>query len=211
MLVGTGDIRSWLGIEDGDKGPNAKLESLSNAIQSFVENYTGRKLEAQLFETHPDYCYFDGTGLRFMYLPVYPIWRVDELRIDSDRVFTDSGTLASTDGDDLIIYPKESKIALDPQNNPFGSFVRGRRNIRVKYYAGYAASTGSYIIPYDLKQTIIEMAVESLSERITGIHSVVGPTETRIMNMLSGNSVWRKTLNAYKNYAINVAYGYDNA
>ena len=208
MLVGTGDIRTWLGIEDGDKKPNAKLESISQAIQAFVENYTGRKLEAQLFNTDPDYCYFDGTGLRFMYLPVYPIWRVDELRIDNDRLFTDSSTLASTDGADLIIYGKEGKVAIDLSNSSHGSFTRGRRNVRVKYYAGYGA--GSYPLPYDLKQVIIEMAVQTHKEGMTGLHAVVGPQETKIMNYLSGNSMWRKTLNSYKNYAVNAAYGYDN-
>lgn len=211
MLVGTADIRSWLGLEDGDKKPNAKLETLSQAIQAFVEGYTSRKLEAQQFTTHPDYCYLDGMGTRFMYLPVYPIWRVDEIRIDNDHVFTDSGTLVSTDGDDILIYPKEGKVDLDTQTNPFGSFTRGRRNVRVKYYAGYAATTGSYIIPYDLKQVIIEMVVQTHKEGMTGLHAVVGPQETRIMNLMSGNSMWRKVLNSYKNYAVNAAYGYDNA
>ena len=52
-----------------------------------------------------------------------------------------------------------------------------------------------------LKQVIIEMVVQSYKEGITGVHAVIGENETRMMQMLSGKSVWRQTLNLYKNYA----------
>lgn len=198
-LVGTGDVREWLNIPISDYQPNAKISTLISAVEKYIEQYCSRKFEAQLFETHPDYCYFDGTGAHSIWLPVYPIWRVDEVRIDNDRDFTDSGTLVSTNGEDLIIYPTEGKVTLDTSSS-FGSYARGRRNVRFKYYAGYG--TGSYPIPGDLKQVIIEMVVQAFNEGITGIHTVMGQQESKIMRMLSGRSFWTDVLNSYKNYSI---------
>lgn len=198
-LVGTGDIRTWIKVSDADKTPNVKFEALINAIEGYIEQYTNRKLEAQLFKTMPDYCYFDGTGIDTMWTPVFPIWRVDELVIDSDRVFTDSGSLVSTNGENLIIYPSEGKIVLDTSSG-FGIFTRGRRNVRLAYYAGYGA--GSYPVPSDLKQVIVEMVVASFNEGITGVHTVVGPQESKFIKMLSKNTYWSNVINSYKNYAI---------
>ena len=134
-----------------------------------------------------------------MWTPVFPIWRIDEIRIDNNRVFTDPGTLVSTNGENLIIYPEEGKIKLDT-NSGFGSFARGSRNVRLKYFAGFAA--GSYPVPIDLKQVIIEMSAASFSEGITGVHTVVGPQESRVMNMLRNNSFWTQVLDSYKNYSM---------
>ncbi len=199
MLVGTGEVKNWMGLPDSDNKPNAKAELLINAVEGFIERYCKRKFEAEQFTTNPDYSFFDGTGISSMWTPVFPIWRVDEIRIDNNRVFTDSGTLVSTDGADLIIYPTEGKITLDTSSG-FGKFSRGRRNVRLKYFAGYAA--GSYPIPFDLKQVIIEMVTASFSEGITGIHTVTGQQESKVMNMLSRNSFWTNTLNSYKRYDV---------
>lgn len=198
-IVGTGDVRTWLNLPEADKGPNAKIASLINAVEGFAEQYTKRKLEAAQFTTNPDYCYFDGTGLSTLWTPVTPIWRVDEIVIDNNREFTDAGTLVSTNGEGLIIYPSEGKIVLD-QNSGFGVFTRGQRNVRLKYYAGYGE--GSYPAPYDLKQVIIEMVTTSFNEGITGIHTVVGPQESKLVKMLSTNTFWSDVLNSYKNYSI---------
>ena len=203
MLVGTGDIRTWLGLQPEDKKPNAKLENLSNAIQGFIENYCGRKFEAKLYSTDPQYSYLDGFGTSWLYLPQYPVWYINDLRVDADRDWG-AGTVIATD--DITLYEDEGKIVCTDGDY----FGKGKRNVRVEYYAGYAAGTHlshdgtayiNFAVPYDLKQVIIEMVVQSYKEGITGVHAVIGENETRMMQMLSGKSVWRQTLNLYKNYA----------
>ena len=126
-LIGTGDVRTWLNIPDGEKQPNDKLSQLCTAVQSFVETYLNRKLEAQRFATHPDYCYFDGTGQPFIYVPIYPISNVYEVAVDNARDFG-SGSLIGTN--DIFFYP-DGKIVSEQ-----GYFTRGRRNVRIDYLAG---------------------------------------------------------------------------
>jgi hypothetical protein len=187
-LIGTSDIRSWLSIPDGEKAPNDKLLTLCSAVQAFAESYTNRKLEAQQFRTNPDYCYFDGSGRSYMYLPVYPIWSITEVALDN------SGDL--TYADPITI----SDIFFDPTGKVYTKgayFSRGRRNIRFDYYAGYGA--GSYPLPADLKQVMVEMVVDSYKSGLTAIHQVQLPTgETSFMKLLSANSFWKEVLGKYK-------------
>jgi len=199
-LIGTGDVRTWLGLPDSDRGPNAKILSLCSVVQQFVESYTNRKLEAQRFSTHPDYCYLDGTGRSWIYLPVYPIWYINELAIDSDRDFG-SGTLVGTD--DIFFYP-DGKVISDEA----GYFTRGRRNIRFDYYAGYGS--GSYPLPADLKQVMIEMIVESYKSGLTAIHETQTPQgEIYYMKLLSNNTFWKETLGRYTKIGC-MNYSYDD-
>lgn len=204
-LISTADLRQWMGIEAGDKQPNAKLDSLSSAIQDFVDSYTNRKLEAQTYRTDPMFCYLDGTGCSYIYAPQYPISYVTEVAIDADRVF-DSATLVASA--DLFWYPS-GKIVSEA-----GYFTKGRRNVRLDYIAGYApvvggthnAAVSSYPIPMDLKQTMIEMCVESFKEGITAVHTVESQdpnVSPRFVQLLSQNSFWRNTLIKYKAFDVN--------
>src|SRR5574343_270711 len=159
-LISTSDLRTWMGLEEGDKKPNAKLAAIASAVEDFVDSFTNRILEAKFYRTNPDYCYLDGNGKPWIYLPQYPISYITELNIDSERTF-DTGTLIPTS--DLFWYPSGKVIS------EAGYFTRGRRNVRFDYVAGYAPVVGgtynavvsSYPIPLDLKQTMIEMCVES--------------------------------------------------
>ena len=45
---------------------------------------------------------------------------------------------------------------------------------------------------------MIEMCVESFKEGMTAVHSVVGPQESKFIQMLSRNSFWSNVLNKYK-------------
>lgn len=191
MLIGTSDVRSWLSIPDGEKAPNDKLLTLCTAIQSFVESYCNRKFEAQRFKTHPDYSYLDGTGKSWIYLPVYPIWDIYEVAVDGSREFG-SGTLIGTDD---IFFNSQGKVYTEAEY-----FTRGRRNVRFDYYAGYGA--GSYPLPYDLKQVMVEMVVDSYKSGLTAIHQVQLPTgETSFMKLLSNNTFWKETLARYTKIA----------
>ena len=199
-LIGTSDVRSWLSIPDGEKNPNEKLSTLCSAVQAFVESYTQRKLEAQRFKTHPDYCYFDGTGKQWIYVPVYPIWEIYEVAVDGSREFA-SGSLIGTDE---IYFDSQGKVYAEGNY-----FARGRRNVRFDYYAGYGA--GSYPLPADLKQVMVEMVVDSYKSGLTALHQIQLPTgEQSFMKLLSNNSFWKEVLGNYKRIGC-MDFGYDDA
>ena len=101
-LVSTADLRTWLSIEAGDKDPNAKLASVSSAIEDFVDSFTNRKLEAARYNTDPQFSYLDGTGEDWIYTPQYPISYVHGAYVDADRVFGSATAIASAD---LVWYP----------------------------------------------------------------------------------------------------------
>ena|SRR3990167_2713841 len=202
-LISTYDLRNWMGVEDGDRSPNPKLESISRAIEDFVDSYTNRKLEAMTYRTHSDFCYLDGTGRNYIYLPQTPVSYVSEVAVDSDRVFGSGTLIASAD---LFWYPQEGKLISEG-----GNFIRGRRNIRVDFIAGYApvvgnthnAAVSSYPLPLDLKQTMIEMCVESFKTGLTAVHSAVGAQgEPMFIQLLTKNSYWSYTLNKYKTFGL---------
>jgi hypothetical protein len=202
-LISTSDLRSWLGIAEGDRAPNAKLATIASAIEDFCDSYTNRKLEAARYSTDPYFCYLDGTGRANIHLPLYPVSYVSEVNIDSNRTFDTSTQLASTD---FFFYP-EGKLISEA-----GFFTRGRRNIRVDFIAGYAPIVGgthnmavsTYPIPQDLKQVMVEMCVESFKEGMTAVHTVsAGPEgEPKFIQMLSRNGFWKQTLIKYKRFDI---------
>jgi len=199
-LIGTSDVRSWLSIPDGEKNPNEKLSTLCSVVQSFVESYTQRKLEAQRFKTSPDYCYFDGTGKNWIYLPVYPIWDIYEACVDNDRLFASGSEILLAD----IFFDSQGKVYSEGDY-----FTRGRRNVRFDYYAGYG--TGSYPLPADLKQVMVEMVVDSYKSGLTALHQIQLPTgEQSFMKLLSNNTFWKETLARYKRIGC-LDFGYDDA
>jgi hypothetical protein len=48
---------------------------------------------------------------------------------------------------------------------------------------------------------MVEMSVEAFKEGITAVHSIPSAEQPRFVQMLSTNSLWRNTLEQYKNYA----------
>jgi hypothetical protein len=210
MLIGTGDLRNWLALEDGDKEINPKLYSAALMIQDFVDDYTNRQMEATRYNSDPSFTYLDGTGKPYIYVPQFPLSYVYSINIDSERAFG-SGTEVATA--DIFWYPA-GKIVSEA-----GYFTKGHRNVKIDYVAGFApilndtynSSVSTYPIPTDLRQVMIEMAVETVKEGITGIHSVsVAPGESpRFMKMLGNNTFWRQVLDGYKNYSCGLSYNDD--
>jgi hypothetical protein len=187
-----------MGIEEGDKKPNAKLAAVALAVEDFCDSFTNRKLEADTYTQDFTYSYLDGTGDKIMYLPLYPVSYVSEVNIDSDRTFGSGTVLASAD---FFWYPGGKLVSEGSY------FTKGRRNIRVGYTAGYAPIVGgthdgavsSYPVPLDMKQVLLEMAVESVKEGMTAIHSLKGENP-RLEKLFSMNSFWRETLLKYKSW-----------
>ena len=62
MLVGTGDVKTWLNLPEADKKMNTKPNDLINAVETFAKNWCHRPLEGMLYATQSEYCYLDGTG-----------------------------------------------------------------------------------------------------------------------------------------------------
>ena len=198
-LISTSDLRTWMGIEEGDVKPNSKLAAIALAVEDFVDSFTNRKLEATRYLTDPYFSYLDGNGRTFVYLPQYPVSYVSSVNVDTERTFGSGTEIAQAD---LFFYPSGKLVS------EAGYFVRGRRNVLIDYTAGYAPVVGgthnavvsSYPIPQDLKQVMIEMCVESFKEGITAVHSVDGGQagEPKFIQMLTRNSWWSNTLNKYK-------------
>lgn len=204
-LISTADLRTWLGIEDGDKKPNAKLESISKAVQDFVDSFTNRKLEAARYNSDPQFTYMDGNGEAWIIMPQYPISHVDGVWVDADRLFG-TGTEISTA--DIFFYPY-GKVCSEG-----GHFIKGHRNVKVDYIAGYAPIVGgthnsavsTYPLPYDLRQVMIEMTVETFKEGITAVHTIQSAvSEPKFIQMLSRNSFWLNTLTKYKALDVGLA------
>lgn len=209
-LISTYDLRLWMGIEEGDRKPNEKLKAIALAVEDFCDSFTNRKLEATRYLTDPNYSYYDGTGKNFIYLSQYPVSYVSSVNMDANHTFA-SGTLFASS--DYFWYPS-GKLRLEagtvfPFDSGGGGFYRGRRNILVDYTAGYApvvggthnSSVSTYPLPYDLRQTMIEMCVESMKEGMTAVHSVQTPDgDNSFIQMLTKNSFWNNTLNKYKNF-----------
>jgi hypothetical protein len=205
-LISTYDLRLWMAVEDGDKKVNPKLAYISQAVEDFVDSFTNRKLEATRYLTNPDFCYYDGTGKPYLYLKAYPVSYVSSVNVDANREFS-SGTLFAS-GD--YYWEPSGKIRMDgnPVYGCYGGFARGRRNILIDFTAGYAPIVGgthnavvsSYPLPYDLKQVMLEMCVQSVKEGMTGVHSIEGANvaEPKFIQMLSRNSFWSNVLNKYK-------------
>lgn len=197
-LISTGDLRTWMSVEEGDKKVNAKLAAVALAVEDFCDSFTNRKLAGTTYTQDAEFSYLDGGGNKFIYLPQYPVSYVSEINIDTDRTFSSGTVLPSAD---FFWYPSGKVISEGDY------FTRGRRNIRIGYTAGYApvvggtgnAAISSYPVPLDLKQVMLEMAVESVKEGITAVHSVKGETP-RLDKLFSKNSFWRETLLKYKAY-----------
>lgn len=202
-LISTADLRAWMSLEEGDKKPNPRLASISQAVEDFVDSFTNRKLEAQVYRTDPYFSYLDGTGASFLYFPQYPVSYVSEVNVDSNRTF---GSATVVSSNDYIWYPN-GKLSMAGNSGFIGRFWIGRRNIRLDYTAGYApvvggtynSSVSTYPLPNDLHQVMIEMCVESYKEGVTAVHTVQSQQgDPMFTQMLSKNSFWLNVLNKYK-------------
>ena len=205
-LISTSDIRTWMGVEEGDKTVNPKLEAAALAVQAFCDSFTNRILEATTYLEDQRFSYIDGTGGRGLLLPQYPVSHVSSVHVDNDRVF-DSSALISTA--DFYFYPSGKLLT---EGNYFN---RGRRNVLVHYTAGYAPVVGgthseavsTYPIPLDLKQVMTEMTVSVIREGMSSLHGIQSDGKNKGA-LLPEKSFWRTTLNKYKAYS-NLQGGYD--
>jgi uncharacterized phiE125 gp8 family phage protein len=131
-------------------GEDTILEDLINRASAFANKFTGRQLlEAAITE------YYDGDGTDELALNNYPVSAVTSVHDDVLRVF---GSTTEIVAGDRILDGAAGIIKL--WNSAF-SFIKGKRNVRVVYTAGYPSAS----IPHDLKEAVL-MIVQHHYKRV---------------------------------------------
>ena len=115
---------------------------LIDAVQEKAEAICNRNFDETEYTER-----LDGNGQFDLLLPEYPVVSVDSIQtVDTDGSVTD--TFLSTD---YVIDNVNGSIFYK-----YG-FPKGRYNIKVVYTAGYGTESGSYAVPEDLKETLLQM------------------------------------------------------
>lgn len=122
------------------------------AAQSWAETYCRREFDGEKLRTQ----YFDGNRNRSLIAQHYPIRSVSELAIDNGQSW---GTDSIVSSSDYWIDSERGEVSLNTDvsfNNTQGPvFIKGEKNIRLKYYGGWIA-----------EQTVVAAAVKGASHTI---------------------------------------------
>jgi len=132
-------LRLYLGIDASDSGQDDLLDALIDYASERIESHCGRK-----FASESVVDYLDGTGTSRLVLSRRPVTALTGVYEDSDRVF---GAEAELDSSDLVLHPERGIV-----DRVGGVFVRGRRNLKIAYTAGYAT------IPDDVALACVKLA-----------------------------------------------------
>ncbi len=133
--------KSLLNLLDEDQ---EKVEFLINGASEQAERITGRLLGYRTFDD-----YLPGNGSNKLFLPLFPVYQITDIRIDPDRVFGDDTIVTDYDLENTtgIIYLFDSV------------FPDSRKSIKIQYSGGYskAPSGGESPVPADLQSAILEI------------------------------------------------------
>lgn len=134
------DLEKFIDKTDLYEGNNQLVfELLINSISAFMERETDRKLAARDYSyavsTDKDDAIGDGDGTTQFFTKQHPINSITELKIGDDVI----AAASDWDEDGYFFYPAEGKIYYE------SGFDAGYpQNIKLKYNAGYAATTAEY-------------------------------------------------------------------
>ncbi|ADK81607.1 hypothetical protein [Sediminispirochaeta smaragdinae] len=134
------NLTTWEAVKkrlDLEESQENEAESLIAVASRRAETYTSRKLSA---DDHV--VILSGTGSRTLQLPQYPILSVTGVWFDTYGVF-DTGT-------ELTEYTRDDETGRLFRRS---CWVRGFRNIKVSYRAGYEEGS----IPEDLEESVIQL------------------------------------------------------
>ena len=133
--------KSMLDYDDEDQ---VKAEFLINAASIRASKIAGRKLS---YISNEDY--FQGTGTDTLLLSLFPVNKLNELRIDASRVF----------GDDTIVTEYEVDEDAGILHLLDSVFPEGRKTVKIIYTTGYSKEPGVDLIetPSDLQSAILEI------------------------------------------------------
>jgi len=110
--------------------------------------------------------YYDGDGTSSLILRHLPITSIKAIYDDLDRVY---GSDTLIDSGDYTFYTAEGIVKLD-----VGCFMRGIRNVKITYTAGYTEAT----IPEDFKLALAQFVMADYLEVKGGVNAFEGETLT---------------------------------
>ena len=139
-----------------------ELTTLVAIASARIEQWCGRVFNmAERIEYH------DGSGSRMLLLKAYPLVELSEVVIvESD------GTETSLDvtNFDMDAESGEAWFAPWSTEGSYGTFVQGKKNIKITYIGGYALTDAehteepdSVLLPEDLKEAVVLLAAYLLS------------------------------------------------
>lgn len=169
------NVKTWLSINDTNH--DTIIDSLILAVDSFVNQYCNRTIEAAAY-TH----YLDGDGSKELMLPEYPINSITSIHDDTERSFGSSALIASTD---YVFYKESGRVVL----HKGGYFTCGFQNIKVVYNAGYSS------VPAALEQAAKEIVAYMFKVGKTKMRTV--STEEEVQQFLDENDHVRRILDSY--------------
>lgn len=142
-LTSLANLKEYLGITDNSK--DNLLENIINRATDMIENYCdGRRFVSTLY-TNEEY---DGTGTFFINARNFPITALNAYE-------RNQGNVGDTDWESL---QSDFVKFIDGGQGPGQfyykmGFIRGVRNYRFTYTAGYTT------VPYDLEEACLELCV----------------------------------------------------
>lgn len=185
-LITISDLETYLGTTITDDPSNdsdtySLYSFLISAIDSKIKSICNRDLEATDYEE-----YYDGTGSTDMNLKQYPINTVTSV------VGTDPW------GNETALTSTYFSINDDGSLYYFYGFVKGRRNYKITYNAGYVT------IPDDLKQIALQMVVSAYNSSAKDINikeERIGDYSYKLAGYVEITKEQTSALQKYINYA----------
>ena len=120
------------------------VEFLINGASQQAERIAGRPLAYRTVDT-----YMPGSGTEMLFLPLFPVYQIANLRVDPARVFGGDTVVTDydLDADAGIVYLFDSV------------FPGSRKTVKVQYSGGYSRSPSGNEpeVPTDLQSAILEV------------------------------------------------------
>lgn len=136
------------------------IENLINRASTRIESYLDRDLKTGSVTE-----FYDGEGTATQYLRRFPEITLTSLNIDSDRDFTASTEIPTTD---IVVDSERGTLRFAPKTSgPRAVFNIGVKNVKVVYTGGYSA------LPEDLKLACLLLVARSFMRVRQGAEGIV--------------------------------------
>jgi len=139
-LISLEEAKQFINKDLNDQTEDNKILQYINSASWYCNSFTHRKLKARDLTE-----YYSGDGSNTLMVNNYPINSIASIYDDLDRAY---GADTLIDSGDYVIMPTTLafKVVYDG-----GVFMRGIRNIKITYNAGYST------IPWDLREACLEL------------------------------------------------------
>lgn len=170
--------KSFLHIDDADDDEN--LQMILTAVSVYIQKYCNRDLiEKEYIEYH------NGFGNELVVLENYPVTEVATLHDDTSRAYASNTLIPASE----YVWWADGRLELDTAD----TFATGKKNIRVRYTAGYDQD----LMPYDLQLATWRIIQFIYKDSQT---SIAGPEQLDVAGMIMKfrNSEVHTTLDRYR-------------